>query len=413
VSLFLVTFFLIYGSVHAYALLKAKSALGFGWGTVLGLCPLLALLVAAPLVVFYLARHGMEGGARVVSWIGYTWMGLLFFFFWMSLAVDAANLAVRVAGALTGRWIIPHLVAGRAPFLALAGLAAAFGAYAIFEAGHIRVERVRIASDKLPAAAAPLRIAQISDVHLGLIVRHGRTRAIADAIRRENPDLLVSTGDLVDGEINHLEGLAEILREIDPPLGKYAVTGNHEYYAGLGQALAFTRSAGFTVLRGESVTLGNGMRIAGVDDPAGAAFGANNPRSEAAALGEAPSPAFTLFLKHRPWLSGTSRGLFDLQLSGHTHAGQLFPFRLLVRITYPLLSGLRPLAGGGFLYTSRGTGTWGPPMRFLSPPEVTIFDIEGSGPPGKFSKDKGTGARNNDSVSPDAAMNSNKTRRIA
>ena len=84
VSLFLVTFFLIYGGVHAYALLKAKSALGFGWGTALGLSPLLALFVAAPLIVFYLARHGMESAARVVSWAGYVWMGLLFFFFWMN-----------------------------------------------------------------------------------------------------------------------------------------------------------------------------------------------------------------------------------------------------------------------------------------------------------------------------------------
>lgn len=405
-SLFLVTFFLIYGSVHAYALLKAKSALGFGWGAALAITPLLALLVAAPLIVFYLARHGMEGGARAVSWIGYSWMGLLFFFFWINVAVDAVNLAVRIAGALTGRWAFPYLVVGRAPFLALAGLAAAFGAYAFFEAGHIRVERVRIASAKIPASAAPLRIAQISDVHLGLIVRDGRARAIADAVRREKPDILVSTGDLVDGEINHLEGLAEILREIDPPLGKYAVTGNHEFYAGIGQAIAFTRRAGFTVLRGESVTLGNGVRIAGVDDPAAGAFGADTRRSEEAALGKAPSPAFTLFLKHRPWLSGDSRGLFDLQLSGHTHAGQIFPFRLLVRITYPLLSGLRPLAGGGFLYTSRGTGTWGPPMRFLSPPEVTIFDIEGRGEPADFSKDKVPDPRNNQSSTPDAAINS-------
>ena len=406
VSLFLVTFFLIYGSVHVYALLKARSALGFGWGTALALSPLLALLVAAPLLVYVFARHGMEGWARAVSWIGYVWMGLLFFFFWMSLAVDAVNLAARVAGAATGRWVFPFLIGGRAPFLALAGLAVAFGAYAVFEAAHIRVERVRIATDKLPAGAAPLRIAQVSDVHLGLIVRDGRARAIADLVRREKPDVFVSTGDLLDGEINHLEGLAEILRAIDAPLGKYAVTGNHEFYAGITQAVAFTRSAGFTVLRGESVVAGNALRIAGVDDPAGAAFGVDIRRSEADALGTARAPGFTLFLKHRPWLSAASRGLFDLQLSGHTHNGQIFPFRLLVRITYPLLAGLRALDGGGFLYTSRGTGTWGPPMRFLAPPEVTIIDIEGRGAPGKFSKDNGAATRNNQLSSPNAAINS-------
>ncbi len=379
-SLFLVTFFLIYGSVHAYALLKARSALGFGWGATLAVSLLLALLVAAPLIVYFFARPGMEGAARAVSWIGYVWMGLLFFFFWMSLSVDAVNLAARIAGAVTGRRFLPHLVGGPAPFLALAALAAAFGVYALVEAAHIRVERVRIASDKIAAGAPPLRIAQISDVHLGLIVRRARARAIADLVRREHPDVLVCTGDLVDGDINHLEGLAEILRGIDAPLGKYAVTGNHEFYAGIDQALEFTRRAGFTVLRGESVTAANGLRIAGVDDPTAAAFGLGL-RSEADALGKTPSPGFTLFLKHRPWLSAASRGLFDLQLSGHTHDGQIFPFRLFVRITYPLLAGLRALDGGGFLYTSRGTGTWGPPMRFLAPPEVTIFTIEGKGRP--------------------------------
>ncbi len=405
-SLFLVTFFLIYGSVHAYALFKAKSALGFGWGTALALCPLLGLLIAAPLIVYYLARHGMEGEARIVAWIGYVWMGLLFFFFWMSLAVDAVNAVVRTWGALTGRWVLPSLVAGPAPFLAVAALAVAFAAYAFLEAAHVRVERVRIATDKLPAGAAPIRIAQISDVHLGLIVRGGRARAIADLVRRENPDVFVSTGDLVDGEINHLEGLAEMFREIDPPLGKYAVTGNHEFYAGLAPAVAFTRRAGFRVLRGESVAAGSGLRIAGVDDPAAAAFGEDVRRSEAEALGPAPVPGFTVLLKHRPWLSAASRGLFDLQLSGHTHAGQIFPFRLLVRVSYPLLSGLRALNGGGHLYTSRGTGTWGPPMRFLAPPEVTIVDISGTGRPEKFSKDNGGRTRNNQKIIPNTAINS-------
>ncbi|MGE5189180.1 MAG: metallophosphoesterase [Gemmatimonadota bacterium] len=403
-SLFLATFFLVYGSVHAYALLKAKSALGFGWGTALALLPVLALLAAGPVIVHHLGRHGMEGEARAASWIAYVWMGLLFFLFWMILAVDAANLAARIAGALAGRRVAP-VVVGRAPFLALAGLAVALGAYAGFEARDFRVDRVRLASDKLPAAGAPLRIAQISDVHLGLIVRHARARAIADAILRENPDVLVSTGDLVDGEINHLDGLAEIFGEIRPPLGKYAVTGNHEFYAGIGQALAFTRRAGFTVLRGESVTVASGFRIAGVDDPAGAAFGAQAPRTEGAALGEGSFRGFTLFLKHRPSLSRASRGRFELQLSGHTHAGQIFPFRLLVRIWYPLLSGLRALDGGGFLYTSRGTGTWGPPMRLLAPPEVTIFEIEGRAAPAKSPEDGPAGARNDLLPSPDAATN--------
>jgi len=375
---FLVVFFLVYGSAHLYALLKAKWALGFGWGTALLLVPFLAALTCGPLIVHFLSRQGMEEAARAASWVAYTWMGLLFLFLWMNLAVDAVNLAARALGAVTGRWSGGFLVVGRNPFLGLIGLCLVFGAYSFYEAQNPRVEHLRIVTAKLPESTPRLRIVQISDVHLGLVVRHRAARRIADIARRAGPDLFVSTGDLVDAEINHLEGLAEILRETRPRLGMYAVTGNHEYYAGIGQALAFTQRAGFTVLRGEAVTIGNILRIAGVDDPTGAAMGEAQGR-EAEIFGDAPSPLFTLLLKHRPRLDEGSRGRFDLQLSGHAHFGQIFPFRLLVRIPYPLLSGLHPISGGGALYTSRGTGTWGPRMRFLSPPEITVIDIERAG----------------------------------
>ena len=374
-SLFLITFFLIYGSAHAYALLKAKSALGFGWGTVGILAPALVALTCAPLIIYFLGKHGMEGAARAVSWVGYTWMGLLFFFLWTNLAVDAVNLVLRLAGAISGKGASAYLLAGKGRFFALVALCLALGAYSFFEARDIGIERVTIHTDKLPASTPRVRVAQISDVHLGLIVRNAKAEKIAELIRSVDPDILVSTGDLVDAEINHLEGLAEIFGKIRPRLGKFAVTGNHEFYAGIDQALQFTRRAGFSVLRGETVQVGESLRIAGVDDTVGAALGAVPGRREAEILAGNSDSMFTIFLKHRPRISAGSQGLFDLQLSGHTHNGQIFPFRYLVGRPYPNLSGLFPL-GGSFLYTSRGTGTWGPPMRFLSPPIVTVIDIE-------------------------------------
>jgi predicted MPP superfamily phosphohydrolase len=385
-SLFFIIVFLIYGSVHAYALLKAKLALGFGWGTAAALAPVLIALTLAPLIVYFLGRHGMEGAARAVSWVGYTWAGLLFFFYWMNLAVDALNLVIRMAGSVSGMWDRTFLISGKAPFIAIFSLSLALGGYSFFEARNIGVERVRIVTEKLPPSISRVRIAQISDVHLGLLVRHRKAETIASAIRGADPDLLVSTGDLVDAEINHLEGLAEIFDTIRPRLGKYAVTGNHEFYAGIDQALSFTRRAGFSVLRGETVTLGNILRITGVDDPAGRTLGAGAGRSEKEVLGGTASPMYTILLKHRPTLSDGSRGLFDLQLSGHTHKGQIFPFRYVVGRPYPLIAGLFPL-GGAYLYTSRGTGTWGPPMRFLSPPEVTVIDIERAPVPKKEESD--------------------------
>jgi predicted MPP superfamily phosphohydrolase len=373
--LFLIAFFVIYGSAHTYALFKAKMAFGFSWWTAVLLAPPLAALTLGPLIVYFLGKHGMEGAARAVSWVGYTWMGLLFFFTWMNLAVDALNLILRLAGAVSGRGTSAFLIAGKVPFVALVGLSVALGTYSFFKARDIGVEHVRILTDKLPASTPRVRVAQISDVHLGLIVRNRKAEQIAGVIRRVDPDILVSTGDLVDAEINHLEGLAEIFEDIRPPLGKYAITGNHEFYAGIDQALQFTRRAGFSVLRGEAVQVGESLRIAGVDDPTGTVLGAAPGRREAEILAGNPGTMFTILLKHRPRISEGSRNLFDLQLSGHTHNGQIFPFRYVVGRPYPNLSGLFPL-GGSFLYTSRGTGTWGPPMRFLSPPIVAVIDIE-------------------------------------
>ncbi len=374
-SLFLITVFTIYGSVHAYALFRAKSALGFGWKTTLLVVPVLGVLAFAPLIVYFLGKHGMETAARAAAWIGYTWAGFIFFFLWTNLAVDAVNLPLRLAGAISGKGSSAYLIAGKGRFFALVALCLALGFYSFLEAREIGIERITIRTDRLPPSVSRIRIAQISDVHLGLIVRNRKAERIASLVKSVEPDIFVSTGDLVDAQINHIEGLAEIFAEIRPRLGKFAVTGNHEFYAGVDQALEFTRRAGFTVLRGEAVTVGETVRIAGVDDPAGSSLGSGMGRAEAGIFGKTRSPLFTVFLKHRPRISGESRGLFDLQLSGHTHNGQIFPFRYMVGRPYPNLSGLFPL-GGSFLYTSRGTGTWGPPMRFLSPPVVTVIDIE-------------------------------------
>ena len=381
-SLFLLSFFLIHGSLHAYALLKARSALAFGPGTTLAFLPLLAFLLCAPIVTYSLSRHGYECAARFVSHVGYLWMGFLFFFTCLNLSADLLRLLLRAMGryGIAANGVAG--LAGRSAFLCIAGLAVALSAYAIVEASRIEVVRVRIVTDRLPASVPSLRIAQITDLHLGLVHRNGKAREVAAIVARERPDIFVSTGDLVDGQLDGVAELAEILRGIPAPRGKFAVLGNHEYYAGIGRAIAFTRKSGFTLLRDESVTIDDAVRIAGVDDPAGARFGRTEGTSEAALLGDRPGGRFTVLLKHRPQLDPATGGKFDLQLSGHTHHGQIFPFRLLTRLVFPLLAGDHPVPGGGILHVSRGTGTWGPPMRFLAPPEVTIVEIERSIPPG-------------------------------
>ncbi len=379
-SMFLLSFFLIYGSMHAYALLKARSALAFGPGTTLALLLLLAILLCAPIVTRLLSNHGFEGAARVAAYVGYVWMGFLFFFTCLNLSADLLRLPLWAMGRAGIAANAAAGLAGRSAFLCIAGLAVALSAYSIVEASRIEVVRMRVVTDRLPASVPSLRIAQISDLHLGLIHRSGKAREVAAIVTREHPDIFVSTGDLVDGQLDGVAKLAEILRGIPAPRGKFAALGNHEYYAGIDRAIAFTRKSGFTLLRDESVTIGDAVRIAGVDDPAGARFGRNGGTEEAALLGNRPDGRFTVLLKHRPQLDPATGGKFDLQLSGHTHDGQIFPFRLLTRLVFPLLAGDHPVPGGGILHVSRGTGTWGPPMRFLAPPEITVVDIVRSVP---------------------------------
>lgn len=374
-SLFLLTFFACYGGAHLYSLLKARAALALGSGAALAAALPLAALSGAPLIVHYLARADHEDAARTAAWIGYTWMGLLFCFLWINLALDAANLAARAANLLRGRGALPALRYTRPVFLATAGLAAALAGYGMLEARAIRTEYLRVLTDKLPHGVSRVRVAQISDLHLGLVVRHGAARKVVRILAENRPDIVVATGDIVDGQINHLEGLAETFAAVCPPLGKYAVLGNHEFYAGVRQSLEFLGRAGFSVLRGRAELPGGVVRIAGVDDETAARFG-TPVRSAAAALDGRPPALYTILLKHRPRVESEAEALFDLQLSGHTHGGQIFPFQFVVGRFFPRLRGLFPLGEGRLLRVSRGTGTWGPPMRVLAPPEVTIIDIE-------------------------------------
>jgi predicted MPP superfamily phosphohydrolase len=372
-TLFVLTFLAVYAAMHALVF----------WG----LLPLLAghralpapvgiwmvLMTLAPLLVRLLDRAERGDAARTLAWVGYSWMGLLFLAFCLFVVVAACHLpALLVKRLLPSLPLLTlHRPAGSALVL-LTVLAAGF--YGYYEASDLRVEKELLFTDRLPAAGRPLRLVQVSDLHLGLLHREEALAPIISSLQQLQPDLLVATGDMVDAQIDHLDGLSQLWQQIQPPLGKFAVTGNHEYYAGLDQSLAFLERSGFHLLRGEAVTVDDRITLVGVDDPTGRAA-----QDEAALLAKGPRRRFTVLLKHRPRVNSAAAGLFDLQLSGHAHRGQIFPFNLLTGLEYPMQNGLYDLPGRGHLYASRGTGTWGPPMRILSPPEITLFEIVGTG----------------------------------
>jgi len=368
-SLFVATFLLIYAGMHLVVWFGVRPLLAGRPQGALLLGLFMVVMVLAPVGVRLLDRAGLESAGRLLSLVGYSWMGFLFLAFAAFCAIYAWDLAIFGLARFfpaAGGW----LLYGPKTALAVLLLVAAAGSYGFLEARNLRVERIRLESSRLPADRDRLRIVQVSDLHLGLINRQSFLRRVARTIGPLQPDLLIASGDIVDAQINHLDGLAEIFAAIPAPLGKFAVIGNHEVYAGLGQATDFITRSGFELLRNQAVTPVPGLRIVGVDDPA-----TGESADEGALLSPLPREDFVLLLKHRPWIAEGSPGRFDLQLSGHAHRGQIFPFNYVTGIPYPRQDGLYPLAGKSRLYTSRGTGTWGPPMRLDSPPEIPVIDL--------------------------------------
>ena len=375
VGLFLLTFFLIYGGFHFYFFLKVRAAFAPGAAGQAILVALLIIGLMTPFIVRASERYGFEVLARLLSWAGYLWMAVLLLFFSASVLFEFCRFLVHLTGLALRTDAGAFLPSARMLFLAPAAAALGMVLYGAFDARWIRSESLVIHSAKIPKEAGRIRIVQISDVHVGVLVRGDYLADILRKVREAAPDLLVSTGDLVDGQGNDLSEAAAQFRGIRPRYGKFAVTGNHEFYAGIDEALDFTAKAGFTTLRGGVATVAGVVDLVGVDDPGIQRSGFQGRPSDREILSRAGGGRFTILLKHQPLVEKDAPGAFDLQLSGHTHGGQIFPFSLITRLVFPFHNGNYPLTGGTLLHVSRGTGTWGPPVRFLVPPEITIIDL--------------------------------------
>jgi uncharacterized protein len=373
--IFLTVFLSLYSGLHLYGFLSAKRALIPGPKVNTVVILFMILMIFAPIIVRFLERNDLVAPARFFAYIGYIWMGLLFLFFSFAVALDVYRFILEATQKAFNTDFSRFSLSKAQCFFIPLFISMGITIFGFFEALNIRTERVIIRTDTITQKIGRLKIVQISDVHLGLIVGEHRLRRIIKQIKAEKPDILVSTGDLVDGQMNNLSGLAGMIRDIPTKYGKYAVTGNHEFHAGLKEALKITRESGFRVLRDEALNIPGVINIAGVDDPAGKRYGLAPNVSEKVFLSKLPREYFTLLLKHRPRLNEKEVGFFDLQLSGHTHKGQIFPFSLIVKLFYPNFSGLITLDNNSYLYISRGTGTWGPPVRFLSPPEITVIEL--------------------------------------
>jgi predicted MPP superfamily phosphohydrolase len=366
--IFLLIFLFIYGGLNFYAFFQAKNVFHFSGKPEIIIIILLFCLILAPIIIRFAEKLHWETLARSIAYWGYLWMAFVFLFFFINITLDIVQYIFRFF-CQNSEGVLPrNFLFGLAVLLSFASVI-----YGFFDAQKIRVKKLEIHTEKSLSNDGRIRIVQISDVHIGLIIRDKRLKVILDSVKEAKPDILVSTGDLLDGELNNVMSEAKQFAQIKPKYGKYAVTGNHEYYAGITKALEFTREAGFEILRDESKKVA-GINIIGLEDPTGRQLGLRkNSVSLSDLFPEKQNNEFILLLKHQPAIREEKN--FDLQLSGHTHGGQIFPFMYLTRLFFPKNYGYYNLGENKSIYVSPGAGTWGPPVRLFAPPEITIIDL--------------------------------------
>jgi hypothetical protein len=303
-ALLLLTFFLLYGGLHLYFFVKVKAAFAPGGPLQILLVLLLLLGLLAPIIVRVSERYGYEALAGLMSWAGYLWMGFLLLFSVSALVLDLGRLMVHLAGLVASADVGRFLPSARILFFVPFAAALVAGGYGFFEARQIRTERIEIPSAKIPRELGRLRIVQISDVHVGVLVRGERLAGMLRKVREAAPDVLVATGDLVDGQLNRMAEAAAQFRELQPRYGKFAVTGNHEFIAGIDEAVDFIEKAGFVLLRDRVVTVAGAIELAGVDDPAVLRFAPPGPGPERQVRHTREGHPFWILLKHQPLVAG-------------------------------------------------------------------------------------------------------------
>lgn len=358
---------------YAYAALRLSSSV---WETGLLALPfVLAWLVPAVFWARGRDKHGRWDD--LLHTAGYLCMGWINF---LIIALLARDLALGTTLWFLDAPVLRRLLSEDGPKLVFLGSFAAlvFGLLAAFRGPHIR--HVRIPIPGLDPALDGLRIAQISDLHVGPTIGADYVRRVVTLTNRLEPDLIALTGDIVDGPVERLARHVAPLADLVPRGKAFLVLGNHDYYSGAAPWTAHFRKLGLRVLLNEHAAVSRGgarVIVGGVLDPAVRLFDPRQaPRPDLAAAPEA-GPVFRLLLAHNPKLAPLAeKAGFDLQLSGHTHAGQFFPWTLVVRwIHAPHVAGLSR-RGRLWVYVNAGTGTWGPPVRFGTLPEITLLRLE-------------------------------------
>jgi uncharacterized protein len=335
-------------------------------------------LIVVLLAALLGSRAGLPHPVTVaLAWPGYLWLGVMFYLLVglgiLELPALVAKLRLRrqpEASHPSRRLFLGRAVAVTAGVAAVGIVGTGVGS----ALGMPQLKRIQIPLARLPRTADGFRIALVSDIHLGPLIGVGRTQRIVDMINGLDADLVAVVGDLVDGSVAELGAVAAPLAGLRSRLGSFFVTGNHEYFSGYQEWVDEVARLGMRPLRNARVELPGGLDLAGVNDATGGSFG-DAPDIGRALSGRDPSRPVVL-LAHQPIQAhdAAAHGV-DVQLSGHTHGGQIAPFNLIVRASgQPIVSGLGDVDGMP-VYVTNGAGFWGPPVRVGAAPDVTLVEL--------------------------------------
>lgn len=375
---------LVDGLLHWF--LWARLVRDPGWpdsAKVVGTVLTIFFAVATPLGMI-LTRFLPSNAVKPLATAIYVWMGVAFILFSVVLFAAIAKLVFTSAVAMLAK------LGGEGPLedparreLLAKGVAAATGAVGLVASGaalrsglaEVEVKEVGVKLARLPPALSGLSVVQFSDVHVGPLLQTKFIETLVEQANRQRPDLVVITGDLVDGSLAELKEHVQALGRLKSRFGTYFVTGNHEYYSGVDAWLPELRRLGIRVLRNERVVLGDAgasIDLAGVDDSSAGRFGQGHGADVGRATAGRDRERELLLLAHQPKaiVDAAAAGV-GLQLSGHTHGGQIWPFNHVVGLVQPYVAGLYQHDPTTQIYVSRGTGFWGPPMRLAAPAEIT------------------------------------------
>ncbi|HEY5930398.1 MAG TPA: metallophosphoesterase [Burkholderiales bacterium] len=363
---------------HLYMAWRLVPDMPFGVAGVAAIIVLLALSLSVLPFAEYARRNKQNPCADQLAGAGFLAMG----FFSSLLVLTILREVVLLAGHAASGSLISAAVQNEIRVWSAAAVPAL--AVLVTLLGYINARRraailtVEVPIAGLPEALHGFSIVQITDIHVGATIKHGYVTRIVEAVNGLDADMIAITGDLVDGSVGRLGAHTEPLGRLAARHGTFFVTGNHEYYSGAHAWIVEMRRIGLSVLLNEHVVLehsGAVVVVAGVTDLSGHHFDPAHRSDPVAALAGAPEAAVKLLLAHQPRSAyAAAKAGFDLQLSGHTHGGQFFPWNYVVKLFEPFTSGLHRLDDLS-LYVSRGTGYWGPPKRFGAPSEITHLKL--------------------------------------